>query len=178
MRMCVRVCMRVDGINLKYALCWHINISVHSILCQCIHTSMHTHTLKSFEDGEPMGLKVHTATPIAEVVRANKKDDTTWNHILTLDTAQVNNQPLGHRAAVKWPQVPSNRESPLTTSSSADLASLVHRNQSRTVSPAHPKNYIATSVYINDNPGKNVPMLIFFFIFVAASTSYHTEVHQ
>ena len=140
MRMCVHVCMHVDGINLKYALCWHINISVHSILCQCIHTSTHTHTLKSFEDGEPMGLKVHTATPIAEVVRANKKDDTTWNHILMLDTAQVNNQPLGHRAAVKWPQVPSNRESPLTTSSSADLASLVHRNQSRTVSPAHPKN--------------------------------------
>ena len=74
MRVCVR--MRVDGINLKYALCWHINIPVHSILCQCIHTSMHTHTLKSFEDGEPMGLKVHIAAPIAEVVHVNKKDDT------------------------------------------------------------------------------------------------------
>ena len=31
MRMCVCVC--VDGMNLKYALRWHIHISVHSVLC-------------------------------------------------------------------------------------------------------------------------------------------------
>ena len=30
-RVCVRVC--VDGMNLKYVLCWHIYVSVHSVLC-------------------------------------------------------------------------------------------------------------------------------------------------
>ena len=28
------VCVCVDGMNLKYALRWHIHISVHSVLCQ------------------------------------------------------------------------------------------------------------------------------------------------
>ena len=32
---CVCVCVCVYGMNLKYALCWHIHISVHSVLCQC-----------------------------------------------------------------------------------------------------------------------------------------------
>jgi len=35
------VCVCVYRMNLKYALSWHINISVHSILCQC-HKHMHT----------------------------------------------------------------------------------------------------------------------------------------
>ena len=33
--MCVCVCVRGDGINLKYAVRWHIHISVHSVLRQC-----------------------------------------------------------------------------------------------------------------------------------------------
>ena len=37
------VCVCMDGMNLKYALRWHIHISVHSMLCQYIHTSTHTH---------------------------------------------------------------------------------------------------------------------------------------
>ena len=32
---CARACVFVDGMNLKYALPWHIHISVHSVLCQC-----------------------------------------------------------------------------------------------------------------------------------------------
>ena len=43
---CVRACMRacVDGMNLKYALHWHIHISVHSVLWQCyIQTYAHKH---------------------------------------------------------------------------------------------------------------------------------------
>ena len=39
---CVCVCVCVYGMNLKYALCWHIHISVHSILRQC-YTQAHTH---------------------------------------------------------------------------------------------------------------------------------------
>ena len=42
---CVRACMRVceDRMNLKYAPCWHIHISVHYIRCQC-YTEAHEHT--------------------------------------------------------------------------------------------------------------------------------------
>ena len=40
---CVRVCMCVHGMNLKYTLRWHINISLHSVLCQC-YTQAHAHT--------------------------------------------------------------------------------------------------------------------------------------
>ena len=36
-------CVCVYGMNLKYALRWHIHISVHSMLCQC-YTQAHTHT--------------------------------------------------------------------------------------------------------------------------------------
>ena len=32
---CMHVCVCVDGMNLKYALCWHIHVSVYSILCHC-----------------------------------------------------------------------------------------------------------------------------------------------
>ena len=47
------------GINLKYALHWHINI-VHSVLCQC-HMHRHKCILKPSEDSELMGLKVDIA---------------------------------------------------------------------------------------------------------------------
>ena len=65
MRMCVGVC--VYGMNLKYALPWHINISVHSILCQC---HKHTHILRPFEDSKPTGLKV-------DIAKKNTKTNTT-----------------------------------------------------------------------------------------------------
>ena len=54
--------MCVDGMNLKCVLCWHIHISVHSVLCQC-YTHKHTHTriFKPFEDSELTGLKMDTA---------------------------------------------------------------------------------------------------------------------
>ena len=42
MRACMCVC--VDGMKLKYALRWHINVSVHSILCQC-HKHMYPQTI-------------------------------------------------------------------------------------------------------------------------------------
>ena len=42
MRACMCVC--VDGMKLKYALRWHINVSVHSILCQC-HKHMYSQTI-------------------------------------------------------------------------------------------------------------------------------------
>ena len=38
-----RVCVCVDGMNLKYALRWHIHISVHSVLCQR-YTQAYAHT--------------------------------------------------------------------------------------------------------------------------------------
>ena len=57
---CVRVCMPVcvDRMNLKYALRWHIHISVHSIQCQC---QKYARILKLFKDSEPTGLKVDVA---------------------------------------------------------------------------------------------------------------------
>ena len=54
---CVRVRMCVCGQNkLKCALRWHVHISVHSKLCQ----RMHTHTLVP-SDRELTGLKADTA---------------------------------------------------------------------------------------------------------------------
>ena len=53
------MCVCVYGMNLKYALCWHIHISVHSYYASVIHK--HTHILKPFEDSEPTGLKVDIA---------------------------------------------------------------------------------------------------------------------
>ena len=61
MRMCVCVC----AMNLKCALCWHIHISVHSVLCQRIHT--HTCIHISFEDSKVMGLKVILLTRQSKV---------------------------------------------------------------------------------------------------------------
>ena len=44
MRIYVCVCVCVDGMNLKYAVRWHIHISVHSVLCQCYTQALaHTH---------------------------------------------------------------------------------------------------------------------------------------
>ena len=64
----VSVMWCVCGINLKYALRWHVHISVHSILCQCCtdthtRTTAHTHTriIKPFDNGETTGLKVDIA---------------------------------------------------------------------------------------------------------------------
>ena len=58
----MRMCVWVDGMNLKYALYWHICISVHSVPCQC-YTQKHMHTCipKPFEDSRSMGLKVDIA---------------------------------------------------------------------------------------------------------------------
>ena len=42
------VCVFGDGMNLKYALRWHIHRSVHSVLCQCYtqtHAHMHPQTI-------------------------------------------------------------------------------------------------------------------------------------
>ena len=55
-RVCQCVCVCVNGMNLTYILCWHIHISVHSVL----YTS--TRILKPFEDSEPTGLKVDIAS--------------------------------------------------------------------------------------------------------------------
>ena len=53
------VCVHVDGMNLKYALRWHIHI-YQFILCYAVlYTS--THTLKPFEASKPTGLKVDPA---------------------------------------------------------------------------------------------------------------------
>ena len=49
------VCACVYGMNLKYTLCWHIHISVPTVLCQLV---LYTCILKPFEDSEPTGLKV------------------------------------------------------------------------------------------------------------------------
>ena len=54
---CVRVC--VDGMNLKYALRWHIHISVHSVLCQC-YTQAHAPSNR-FRIANRRGLKVDIA---------------------------------------------------------------------------------------------------------------------
>ena len=59
---CVCVCVCVDGMNLKYALRWHIHISVHSVLyASVMHKHSHTRILKPFEDSEQTGLKVDIA---------------------------------------------------------------------------------------------------------------------
>ena len=58
----MRMCVWVDGMNLKYALCWHICISVHSVPCQCYtQKEKYIHILKPFEDSKLMGLKVDIA---------------------------------------------------------------------------------------------------------------------
>ena len=68
----MRMCVCVDGMNLKYALLWHIHRSVYSVLCQYynLYTQAHAHTpqtisalleVKPFEDSEPTGLKVDIA---------------------------------------------------------------------------------------------------------------------
>ena len=53
----MRVC--VDRMNLKYALCWHIHISVHFMLCQCYtqaHVHMHPQTIwAQWTDGAKSG---------------------------------------------------------------------------------------------------------------------------
>ena len=51
---CESVCVCVDGMNLKYPLCWHIHISS---FC----TMPSTRILKPFEDIELTGLKVDIA---------------------------------------------------------------------------------------------------------------------
>ena len=65
--------MCADGMNLKYALWWHIYISVYSVQYQCMHTHTHTHTHTRTHahtharthpqtvDSEPTGLKVDIA---------------------------------------------------------------------------------------------------------------------
>ena len=58
----VCVCVYIYRMNLKYALRWHIHISVHSVLCQCVHTN--TRILTPFEDSEPTGLKVDTTVGV------------------------------------------------------------------------------------------------------------------
>ena len=55
------VCVCVDGMNLKYTLCWHIHIWVHSIYANAIYLHMHIRILKPFENNEPTGLKVDVA---------------------------------------------------------------------------------------------------------------------
>ena len=57
---CVRVCVCVctDGMNLKYALCWHIHIIPY--YASAIGHK-HMRILKPFEDSETTGLKVDIA---------------------------------------------------------------------------------------------------------------------
>ena len=56
----VCVCVCVDGMNLKYALRWHIHIIISSFRAMpVLYTS--TCILKPFEDSEPTGLKVDIA---------------------------------------------------------------------------------------------------------------------
>ena len=57
----MRMCVCVDGMNLKYAVGWPVHVSVHSVPCQCIHMHTHTHILKTFENSKPTGLKVDIA---------------------------------------------------------------------------------------------------------------------
>ena len=56
--MCVCVC--VDGMNLKYALCWHIHI---------YQFILYTRILKPFEDSKLTGLKVDIAKKLATIVK-------------------------------------------------------------------------------------------------------------
>ena len=62
---CVCVCVCARARAMKYALRWHITISVHSLLCQC---QKHTHTRihKPFEDSEPTGLIVDIAKELKD----------------------------------------------------------------------------------------------------------------
>ena len=74
MRVCVCVCVCVDGMNLKYALRWHVHISVYSVLCQG-YTQAHTHTpiLKPSEDSKLAGLKVDIADFSSKPKQVNEK---------------------------------------------------------------------------------------------------------
>ena len=47
-------CACVDRMSLKCALCWHIQISVHSNFHALQGTHTHTHTLIPFEDCKPL----------------------------------------------------------------------------------------------------------------------------
>ena len=67
MRMCVCVCVCVDGMNLKYALRFHIHIIISSFRAMLVlYTSTRIH--KPFADSEPTGLKVD----IAETTRSKQ----------------------------------------------------------------------------------------------------------
>ena len=66
-RVCVRACVCVDGMHLKYALRWHIHVSVHSVQCASA-THKHTHILKPYEVSGPTGLKVDIAATARVVV--------------------------------------------------------------------------------------------------------------
>ena len=61
---CMHACVCVDEMNLKYALHWRMHytgISTYQFIpyyASIIHKHMHTCILKTFEDSEPMGLKV------------------------------------------------------------------------------------------------------------------------
>ena len=69
--------------NLKYALPWHINISVHSVLCQC-HKHTHTRILKPFEDSEPTGLKVDIGTTSPTSLKRKTEERTLYKIPLTV----------------------------------------------------------------------------------------------
>ena len=61
---CVCVCVRacVDGMNLKYALRWHIHIYQFIPYCaSATHAHTHTRILRPFEDSDPTGIKVDIA---------------------------------------------------------------------------------------------------------------------
>ena len=54
------MCVYVDRMNLKYALCWHIHIYISSFhTVPVLYTS--TCILMPFEDSETMGLEVDIA---------------------------------------------------------------------------------------------------------------------
>ena len=59
---CVHACMcvRVYGMNLKYAVRWHIHIIISSFRTMPVLYT-HTRILRSFEDSELAGLKVDIA---------------------------------------------------------------------------------------------------------------------
>ena len=56
------MCVCVDGMNLKYALRWHIHIyQFIPYYASAIHKHTHAHILKPFVDSEPTGLQVDIA---------------------------------------------------------------------------------------------------------------------